>query len=217
MLEKWLKQLTDDQKSPTKSVNCQSVAAPNNTEENHNLFYFLCHSLTSYSYPANSVNPALRDRLPGWAVRVYIFKLQMGKLQLCHVTTVIIWHPHSLSVSILWSFSFPQTPSSDWPWLMTPVQGVWGEDGDCLLLAGLESSRSHGNAAKGVENDSDWSEGWRWGVLLCCGRCSEAEGTSENWSRCWKEERGIRQKGKKWTGAWTRRQTGRILSRIYKQ
>lgn len=42
---------------------------------------------------------------------------------------------------------------------MTSVQGVRGEDGDRLLAAGLESSRSHGEAAKGVEKESDWSDG----------------------------------------------------------
>lgn len=42
---------------------------------------------------------------------------------------------------------------------MTSVQGVRGEDGNRLLAAGLESSRSHGEAAKGVEKESDWSDG----------------------------------------------------------
>lgn len=139
--------------------------------------------LTLSKYPANFINPALGDGLLGWAVCEYIFKLQMGNTQLCHITKVNIWHPNSLSVSFLQSFSFPQTPCSDWTWLMTSVQGVRGEDGNRLLAAGLESSRSHGEAAKGVEKESDWSDGWRWGVFLC-GWGNEAVATSENWSRC---------------------------------
>lgn len=75
-------------------------------------------------------------------------------------------HPYSLSVSFLESFSFPQTPCSEWTGMMTSEQGVWGEIGDRLLAVGLESSRSQGNRAKGVEKDSDWSEGCRWGVLV---------------------------------------------------
>lgn len=95
------------------------------------------------------------------------------------------WDPDSQSVCVLCSFSFSQPPCSNWPWLMASAAGVWGEDGDRLLPAGLESSRSHGNTAKGVENNSDWSDGWRWGVLLCCCLGKEALDISENWSRCW--------------------------------
>lgn len=102
------------------------------------------------------------------------------------VTGVTGEHPNLQSVFVAWSFSFPQIPCSDTPWFVTSGEGIWGE-GSRLLATGLESSRSHGNAAKGVEKMSDWSDGWRWGVLLCC-RGNEAEGMSENWSRCWKEE-----------------------------
>lgn len=67
---------------------------------------------------------------------------------------------------------------------MVSGASVWGEDGDGRLVAGLESSRSHGNVAEGVKKMSDWSDGWRWGVVLFCCRGNEAAGTSENWSRC---------------------------------
>jgi len=80
---------------------------------------------------------------------------------------------------------------------MTSVQGVWGELGDGLLAAGLELSCSHGNTATGVEKMSDWSDEWRWGVFLfwCWG--NEAELTSENWSRCRRENRkGRKEKGR---------------------
>lgn len=66
--------------------------------------------------------------------------------------------------------------------MIASAMGVWGEDGDGLLAVDLESSRSHGNTDKGVENKSDWSDGCRWGVLLCC-LGNEAVGMSENLSR----------------------------------
>lgn len=73
---------------------------------------------------------------------------------------------------------------------MISVQGVWGELGDSLLAAGLESSCSHGNTAEGVEKTSDWPDACRWGVLLCCGRGNEFKASSENGSRCRREEKG---------------------------
>lgn len=99
---------------------------------------------------------------------------------------------------------------------MTSAQGVSGAEGDGLLAAGLESSRSHGNADKGVEKVSDWSDGWRWGVLLCCCRGNEAVPTSENWSCCWSED-SRKDKAKRRVWALTGCQTRNNISRIYKQ